>query len=99
MSDNALAAKPTKLEDQIREACRVRHYSLATERSYVRWYKQFVRWAGLKHPATLGGDRVQAWLLKVAGWVPGAEGWGFGAEDRAQGSQYMAQGSGLGAEG
>lgn len=31
MSDNALAAKPTKLEDQIREACRVRHYSLATD--------------------------------------------------------------------
>ena len=50
MSDNAPAAKPAKLEDQIREACRVRHYSLATERSYVRWYKQFVRWAGLKRP-------------------------------------------------
>ena len=55
-----------KLEDQIRQACRVRHYSLATERSYVRWYKQFVRWAGLKHPATLGGDRVQAWLTHLA---------------------------------
>jgi integron integrase len=32
----------------------------------VRWYKQFVRWAGLKHPATLGGDRVQAWLSHLA---------------------------------
>ena len=66
MSDNATTTKPAKLEDQIREACRVRHYSLATERSYVRWYKQFVRWAGLKHPATLGGDRVQAWLSHLA---------------------------------
>jgi integron integrase len=55
-----------KLEDQIRNACRVRHYSLATERSYVGWYKQFVRWAGCKHPATLGGDRVQAWLTYLA---------------------------------
>jgi integron integrase len=63
MSDNA---SPAKLEDQIRQACRVRHYSLATERAYVRWYKQFVRWAGLKHPATLGGDRVQAWLSHLA---------------------------------
>ena len=62
MSDN----RPAKLEDQIRDACRVRHYSLATERSYVRWYKQFVRWAGLKHPATLGADRVQAWLSYLA---------------------------------
>ena len=64
MSDNA--ARQPKLEAQIRTACRVRHYSLATERAYVRWYKQFVRWAGLKHPATLGGDRVQAWLSHLA---------------------------------
>jgi len=24
--------------------------------------KRFVRWAGLKHPATLGGDVVERWL-------------------------------------
>lgn len=62
---SANTAQP-KLEDQIRQACRVRHYSLATERSYVGWYRQFVRWAGMKHPATLGGDRVQAWLTYLA---------------------------------
>jgi integron integrase len=66
MSDNATPTKPMKLEEQIRQACRVRHYSLATERSYVRWYLQFVRWAGLKHPATLGADRVEAWLSHLA---------------------------------
>lgn len=66
MSDNTAPAKPAKLEEQIRQACRVRHYSLATERIYVTWYKAFVRWAGLKHPATLGGDRVQAWLTHLA---------------------------------
>lgn len=58
--------KPVKLEQQIRDACRVRHYSLSTERCYVAWYRQFVRWAGLKHPATLGGDRVEAWLSYLA---------------------------------
>jgi integron integrase len=66
MFDNATPTKPLKLEEQIRQACRVRHYSLATERSYVRWYLQFVRWAGLKHPATLGADRVEAWLSHLA---------------------------------
>lgn len=66
MSDNAITPRPPKLEEQIRQACRVRHYSLATERAYVRWYRQFVRWAGLKHPATLGGDRVEAWLSHLA---------------------------------
>ena len=63
MSDNAA---PAKLEDRIRQACRVRHYSLSTERAYVRWYKEFVRWAGLKHPAKLGGDRVEAYLSHLA---------------------------------
>lgn len=66
MSDNAPPTKPAKLEDQLRQACRVRHYSLATEKIYVGWYKRFVRWSGLKHPATLGGDRVQAWLSHLA---------------------------------
>ena len=42
MSDNTATQQP-KLEARIRDACRVRHYSLATERAYVLWYKQFVR--------------------------------------------------------
>lgn len=58
--------QPAKLEEQIRAAIRVRHYSLSTERTYISWYKQFVRWAGLKHPATLGGGVVQAWLSHLA---------------------------------
>lgn len=65
MSDNTATQQP-KLEARIREACRVRHYSLSTERAYVLWYKQFVRWSGMKHPATLGGDRVEAWLSHLA---------------------------------
>lgn len=44
-------ARAPKLGAQIRAACRVRHYSLSTERTYVSWYKQFVRWSGLKRPA------------------------------------------------
>jgi integron integrase len=63
MSDNT---KPVKLEQQIREACRVKHYSLSTEKVYVSWYKRFVRWAGMKHPATLGGDAVERWLSHLA---------------------------------
>ena len=55
-----------RLADRIREACRVRHYSLSTEKVYVAWYKRFVRWAGLRHPATLGGDVVERWLSHLA---------------------------------
>ena len=50
MSDNTATQQP-KLEARIRDACRVRHYSMSTERAYVLWYKQFVRWAGPRgHP-------------------------------------------------
>jgi integron integrase len=55
-----------ELEARIRDACRVRHYSLSTERTYVAWYKRFIRWAGLKHPATLGADMVERWLSHLA---------------------------------
>jgi hypothetical protein len=53
-AEPAIAPRQPTLEDRIRQACRVRHYSLATERIFVAWYKRFVRIAGLKHPATLG---------------------------------------------
>lgn len=63
---SAITAQQPKLEQRIRDACRTRHYALSTERVYVAWYKRFVRWAGLKHPATLGGDMVERWLSHLA---------------------------------
>jgi integron integrase len=62
----AAPSRRGELEQRIRDACRVRHYSLATEKIYVSWYRRFVRWAGLKHPATLGGDVVERWLSHLA---------------------------------
>ena len=62
----AATGRRGELEQRIRDACRVRHYSLSTEKAYVSWYRRFVRWAGLKHPATLGGDVVERWLSHLA---------------------------------
>jgi integron integrase len=55
-----------RLEDRLREACRVRHYSLATERAYVAWYRRFVRWSGLRHPSTMGAAEVSGFLSHLA---------------------------------
>jgi hypothetical protein len=38
--------RPVKLLDQVREAIRVRHYSLRTEEAYVRWVKRFIFFHG-----------------------------------------------------
>jgi integron integrase len=66
IATSTAGAKSPKLETQIRAACRVRHFSPATEKAYVGWYKRFVRWADLKHPATMGGDVVERWLSHLA---------------------------------
>lgn len=58
--------KTMKLEDQIREVMRFKHYSLRTEESYVGWYRQFVRFNSMRHPEEMGGEEVEAFLTYLA---------------------------------
>ena len=44
-----------KLIEQLRNELRLRHYSLKTEESYVNWYKRYVHFHGVRHPAQMGG--------------------------------------------
>ncbi|MDH4445136.1 MAG: integron integrase [Akkermansiaceae bacterium] len=55
-----------KLEDQIREKMRFKHYSVRTEESYVGWYRRFVRFHGLRHPEEMGAPEVEAFLTHLA---------------------------------
>jgi Phage integrase, N-terminal SAM-like domain len=34
--------RPKKLLDQVREAIRLKHYSIRTEESYVTWIKRYI---------------------------------------------------------
>lgn len=56
----------TTLWDRIVIAVRAKSYSLSTERTYVHWAKRFVAWHGKRHPATMGGSEVQAFLNHLA---------------------------------
>jgi integron integrase len=60
-----------RLLEQVREAIRVRHYSLRTEQTYVGWIKRFILFHGKRHPRDMGGQEVQQFLshLAVAGHV------------------------------
>jgi integron integrase len=60
-----LRAAP-RLLDALRERLRYMHYSLRTEEAYVYWVRGFVRWAGLRHPRTLGAVEVQGYLVMLA---------------------------------
>jgi len=55
-----------KLADRLREAIRLRGYSYRTEKAYVHWYKRYVRFHKLRHPATMGAPEVEAFLTHLA---------------------------------
>jgi integron integrase len=57
---------PVRLLDQVTHAIRARHYSLRTERTYLDWMRRFIRFHGLRHPNTLGGVEVSAFLTHLA---------------------------------
>jgi integron integrase len=59
-------AEPPKLLDCVRAAVRARHYSRRTEESYVGWIKRFILFHGKKHPSSMGGDEVNAFLTSLA---------------------------------
>ena len=55
------ALRSDKVLDQLRERIRYLHYSLRTEHAYVHWLRAFIRFHGVRHPATLGGNEVPGW--------------------------------------
>ena len=57
---------PPKLLDQVRAACRARHYSIRTERAYVGWVRRYVLANGRRHPRTLGQAELAAFLTGLA---------------------------------
>ncbi|HZT78759.1 MAG TPA: integron integrase [Gemmataceae bacterium] len=59
-------ARPPKLLDRLREAIRVRHYSLRTEEAYVAWVTRYIYFHGVRHPAEMGAAEINAFLTHLA---------------------------------
>jgi integron integrase len=60
------AASGVRLLDRVRTTLRTRHYSLRTEEAYVGWIRRFIRFNGLRHPAEMGEEEVNAFLTHLA---------------------------------
>lgn len=43
--------------DQVRAAIRVRHYSIRTERTYVKWIRQYILYHGIRTVQELLGHK------------------------------------------
>ncbi len=55
-----------KLSDRLRDAIRLRGYSIRTEKAYVGWYERFVRFHKLRHPAEMGLAEIEQFLSHLA---------------------------------
>ncbi len=52
--------------DEVRDALRVRHYSIRTERAYLDWIRRFIRFHDTRHPREMGAREVSAFLTHLA---------------------------------
>ena len=67
LTDTATVSRQQpKLLDRMREAIRVKHYALATERTYIHWAKRFILSHNQRHPAEMGAPEVEAFLSALA---------------------------------
>lgn len=55
-----------RLLPRVHAALRARHYSRRTEEAYVGWIKRFIFFHGKRHPASMGGEEVNAFLTSLA---------------------------------
>ena len=50
----------------LRDAIRLRHYSIRTEEAYVQWVKRFILFHGKRHTANMGEPELRAFLTHLA---------------------------------
>ncbi len=58
--------RPKKLLDQVRDAIRLKHYSIRTEQAYVLWIKRFIFFHDKRHPREMGASEIEAFLTHLA---------------------------------
>jgi site-specific recombinase XerD len=55
-----------KLIDQVRNAIRLKHYSLRTEEAYWHWIKRFILFHNKRHPNDMGETEITEFLTYLA---------------------------------
>ena len=55
-----------RLLDVVRDKIRVKHYSYATESSYVSWIKRYIIYQDKKHPIEMGKSEIEEFLTYLA---------------------------------
>ena len=61
-----MTSRPKKLLDQVRDAIRVKHYSIRTEEAYVAWIRRYILFHDKQHPRAMGISEIEAFLTHLA---------------------------------
>ena len=56
----------SQLLDAVRDAIRVRHYSIRTEQSYIQWIKRYILFHNKRHPKEMGEPEITQFLTHLA---------------------------------
>jgi len=57
---------PKPLLDQLRDAIRLKHYSIRTEETYCNWVKRFILFHNKRHPKDMSAPEITAFLTHLA---------------------------------
>jgi hypothetical protein len=55
-----------RLLDEVRQTCRVRHYSIRTEKAYVHWINRYIHFHNIRQPKEMGAAEINAFLSWLA---------------------------------
>ena len=66
MMARASGGNKPQLLNQVREAIRMRHYSIRTEEAYVGWIKRCILFHGKRHPLEMGEAEITRFLSALA---------------------------------
>lgn len=58
--------KPPRLLDQVREVARLKHFSLATEKSYIYYIRDFILFHNKQHPKEMEEPEIRDYLSHPA---------------------------------
>jgi integron integrase len=58
--------KSVRLMDQVREVLRFYHYAYSTEKTYVFWILQYIRFNDKRHPSEMGKPEIERFLSNLA---------------------------------
>jgi integron integrase len=62
----AAVATEVRILDSVRNRCRLKHYSIRTERAYSGWIRRFIIFHGKVHPREMGAAEVEQFLTHLA---------------------------------